>query len=153
MTERTATPRDERPLISAGREEGHPLIAAPGADEEPRAANQRALEGWQGPLLFWSCVVYTVFHLLVLNVFPMETWAYRLLHVAGALMIGFGLMATRAFEAPRHGPALTPGLERAAAWAAGALGLYALVCVLGAYVLRAVAGMPNPPPWVFATFG
>ena len=68
-------------------------------DEEVRAANQRALDGWPGRLFVALAIAYTAFHLLVLNLFPLETWAFRILHVAGALVLGFIFVAARPFSA------------------------------------------------------
>ena len=65
------------------------LIIARDVDDEPASGNQRSLTGFSHHFVFWYCVVYTAWHLLVLNVFPLETWAFRTLHVAGGLGIGF----------------------------------------------------------------
>jgi TRAP transporter 4TM/12TM fusion protein len=90
---------------------------------------------------------------VVLNVVPVETWAYRIIHIAGALMIGFGLVAARTFLAERVEPVTMPKPELLATGIAGALGLYAFACIVAAFALWYVAGVPNPPPWVFETFG
>ncbi len=128
-------------------------MIAHGVDEEPPATNQRRPDGWEGHGLYWFCVIYTLFHLLVLNVFPMETWAYRIIHVAGGLMIGFALMATRPFSRGALVPGMPSALTLVGTAIAGALGVYALLCVAYAWVMREFAGVPNPPPWVFTSFG
>ena len=128
-----------------------PVIAS-GVDDEPAAVNERVLGSWQGHLLYWFCVAYTLFHLLVLNVFPLETWTYRILHIGGALMIGFGLMAWGAFGAEVAQP--RPDLSRRVPAAiALALALYGAACVAAAWLMRELGGIPNPPPWVFTTAG
>lgn len=42
-------------------------------------------------------IAYSLFHLITLNVLPMETWTYRIIHVAGALILGFGLFTGARF--------------------------------------------------------
>jgi TRAP transporter 4TM/12TM fusion protein len=125
-------------------------VVASGVDDEPVVANERVLGSWQSHLLYWFCVAYTLFHLLSLNVYPLETWTYRILHVAGGLMIVFGLMAWRAFatgdEQRSHDLVrLVP-----AALALGLAGAAALA-IAAAWLLREVGGVPSPPPWVFDT--
>ena len=66
-------------------------ILAEGVDEEIIEPNRRLFSGWQWALFASMAVIYAVFHLVSLNVFPMETWSYRIIHVAGALVLGFGL--------------------------------------------------------------
>jgi TRAP transporter 4TM/12TM fusion protein len=127
-----------------------PVIVS-GVDDEPAVVNERVLGSWEGHLLYWFCVAYTLFHLLSLNVFPLETWTYRILHVAGGLMIGFALMAWRAFPA-EEAPARLDMLRLVPTAISGGLALYALLAVAGAWLLREF-GTPNPPPWVFDTMG
>jgi TRAP-type uncharacterized transport system fused permease subunit len=66
-------------------------IIAKGVDEEASASNERGLMGWQYHLVFVACVVFTLFHLIVLNVAPLETWAFRIIHVAFGLAIGYAI--------------------------------------------------------------
>ena len=44
-------------------------------------------------------------HLYTLNVAPMETWSFRIVHVAGALVLGFILFAGARFVSAEEGPA------------------------------------------------
>ncbi|MGP1396458.1 MAG: TRAP transporter permease [Inquilinaceae bacterium] len=126
-------------------------IVAAGVDEELPAGNQRSLTGWQGPALFWVCVVYTVFHLVSLNVYPLETWAYRILHIAGGLVIGFALMAAWSVDrAPSAGPMALA--QRVLMAIAVPTGVWALFCVVYAGGVQ-LAGGGAPPSWVFAWFG
>ena len=46
-------------------------------DEDPLASNQRDFIGTRNLAIATMCVAYSVFHLLVMNVYPLETWAYR----------------------------------------------------------------------------
>ena len=65
------------------------------------AEQWRTPEGWQGRALFGLCVTYTAFHLVTLNLFPLETWTFRILHIFGGLVIGFAI-------APAHGASPQP---------------------------------------------
>ncbi|MET1413385.1 TRAP transporter permease [Roseibium sp. HPY-6] len=49
------------------------------------------LRGWQGLAFGFLCVFYAAWHLYSLNIAPLETWLFRILHIAGALVLGFGL--------------------------------------------------------------
>ncbi|KZD12362.1 TRAP transporter permease [Oceanibaculum pacificum] len=120
--------------------------------DEPPPTNERRLFGWERHLLVWSCIGYAVFHLLVLNVFPMETWSFRIIHVAGGLAIGFALVAAWSTETldGARGSWVTP-LELVPLAVAGATGLYAAFCIVYAFVMRDLAGVDMPPPWVFNT--
>ncbi|HDZ46607.1 hypothetical protein LCGC14_0453630 [marine sediment metagenome] len=72
-------------------------ILAEGVDEEIVEPNRRIFTGWQWALFASLAVIYAVFHLVTLNVLPMETWSYRIIHVAGALILGFGLFTGARF--------------------------------------------------------
>ena len=61
--------------------------------DEPPPSNERQLKGWQKLLLTVLCIGYATFHLMVLNVFPIETWSFRIMHVAGGLAIGYLMVA------------------------------------------------------------
>ncbi len=129
-----------------------PKVIAEGVDEEPSASNERQLSGVQHWVLFAFCALFTAFHLYSLNIDPMETWAYRLLHIGGALCIGFALMSSwrvdKATSAPRidilQAVALTVGLA-GVVWAG--------FCVAYAFYGREILGQEMPPDWVFARFG
>ena len=78
---------------------------------EPIAANQRRFDGWRARLMAWAAGLYAAFHLAALNglsiagmtgglidlpflpSFPVETWNFRIVHVAGALALGYLLYA------------------------------------------------------------
>lgn len=51
----------------------------------------RSLTGWQGRAFAILCVLYASWHLYSLNIAPLETWLFRILHITGALVLGFGL--------------------------------------------------------------
>ncbi|PAU73883.1 TRAP transporter permease, partial [Halomonas salipaludis] len=66
-------------------------LLAEGVDEEVIESNRRLFTGWQWALFGGLAVAYSLFHLITLNVLPMETWSYRVIHIAGALILGYGL--------------------------------------------------------------
>ena len=72
-------------------------ILAEGVDEEIVEPNRRIFTGWQWALFASLAIIYAVFHLVTLNVLPMETWSYRIIHIAGALILGFGLFTGARF--------------------------------------------------------
>ena len=102
MTDRDASVEDERP---------GPLepIVAEGVDEEPVEANRRDFVGRNYLIIATLAAIYAAFHMAALNgvsiedwtgielpflpTFPMETWNFRIVHVAGALFLGFLLFA------------------------------------------------------------
>jgi TRAP transporter 4TM/12TM fusion protein len=88
-------------------------VIAEGVDEEPIEANRRAFVGWRLIAIAWVAGLYAAFHMAALNglsierwtgielpflpTLPMETWNFRIFHVAGALLLGFLLFSARPF--------------------------------------------------------
>lgn len=72
---------------------------AAGVDAEVVTSNQRVFTGRTGVLFATACILYTAFHIGVMNFYPLETWIYRLSHVAGGLALGFIFFSARAFPA------------------------------------------------------
>ncbi|WP_411958370.1 TRAP transporter permease [Paracoccus homiensis] len=88
-------------------------VLAEGVDDEPIEANRRDFTGWRLRLVAWFAGLYAAFHMAALNglsikgwtgvtlpllpTFPMETWNFRIIHVAGALFLGFVLFSGRSF--------------------------------------------------------
>ena len=127
-------------------------VIAEGVDDEPAASNERVLIGWQGHAFFWFCAAFTAFHLLSLNVWPLETWTYRIVHVAGGLCIGFGLMAAYRLDKADESHRLNQ-VQMIPLAVAGVGVVWAIACVAIAYWYRHGMGVANPPPWVFSWFG
>ena len=108
-------------------------LSVEGVDDEPVEANRRLLVGWRYTVIATAAALYAAFHMAALNglsisewtgvtipllpSFPMETWNFRIVHVAGALALGFALFAGRDFTDDE-----TPALG----WAAYAMGALAL---------------------------
>ena len=74
-----------------------PESIADGVDEEVVEPNRRLFVGWQFLLFAALAIAYSGFHLFSLNVYPMETWSFRIVHIAGALILGYGLFAGARF--------------------------------------------------------
>jgi len=124
---------------------------ASSVDAETAAANQREFAGRRNMIVATLCVAYTVFHLFVMNVYPLETWTYRLIHVGGGLVLGFLLFgATTVMDgADRRGTLLS----RALLAIAGAGILYGLLGVVAIWISGTVMGEALPPKWALTTFG
>ncbi|MFW5678748.1 MAG: TRAP transporter permease [Pseudomonadota bacterium] len=119
-----------------------------GIEDEPQATNQRTPRHMVGALITGLCIFYTAFHLFALNVAPLETWTFRILHVAGGLVIGYALIASRSVAPPLPG-IVDPALLRPARLLALALALAAVAAFAWAWILREAGGLPNPPPHVW----
>jgi TRAP transporter 4TM/12TM fusion protein len=126
---------------------------AEGVDVEPRSFNQREFAGWMRYTIIAMCIGYTVFHIGVMNLYPLETWTYRLIHVAGGLVIGFLMFAS--FAVNEDNPAVRrTGLASMAVLLLAAAGiLYGLFCMLVAWGGWWFQGTAAPPAFVFGTFG
>ena len=71
---------------------GDPELAAKAAKAAENAevgGSQRVLRRWEQIVFFWSCVAFTMFHVWVLNFYPLDPWIYRSIHVAFGSAIGF----------------------------------------------------------------
>jgi TRAP transporter 4TM/12TM fusion protein len=95
-------------------------VIAEGVDEEPIEGNRRLFAGRAYLAIATLATVYAAFHMLALNgvsisdwtgvelpflpQFPMETWNFRIVHIAGALALGFLLFSAHAFHPDRAHP-------------------------------------------------
>ncbi len=89
-------------------------VVAEGVDDEPIENNRRLFVGKFGWFMAFYAGFYALFHMLALNgvsiseltgivvpylpAFPMETWNFRIIHIAGALGLGFLLFSGRNFS-------------------------------------------------------
>ncbi|MBD3898414.1 TRAP transporter permease, partial [Halomonas sp. ML-15] len=85
------TPDNHASAKTTAEEQDAADLLAEGVDEEVIESNRRLFTGWQWALFGGLAVAYSLFHLITLNVLPMETWSYRVIHIAGALILGYGL--------------------------------------------------------------
>jgi TRAP transporter 4TM/12TM fusion protein len=107
--------------------EDGPVIAQ-GVDEEPVEANRRIFDGPLLLVMSGMAMFYAMFHMAALNglsianltgvsipllpQLPMETWNFRIVHIAGALVLGFLMYAAHSFSDDET--AETPKLSRLA---------------------------------------
>ncbi|MCT4683678.1 MAG: TRAP transporter fused permease subunit [Roseicyclus sp.] len=90
------------------------VVVAEGVDEEPVEANRRLFTGTSYIVIATISTLYAMFHMLALNgvslsdwtgielpflpQFPMETWNFRIVHISGALALGYLLFSAHAFS-------------------------------------------------------
>nr|WP_286222820.1 TRAP transporter fused permease subunit [Marinobacter sp. LA51] len=118
-------------------------ILAHDVDEEPAEANRRLFKGGLLKFVTLLAIAYSAFHLYTLNIAPLETWSFRIVHIAGALVLGFMLFAGARFVSAEEGSAR----HRWTTWfAAAALlpALYALYQTFSFYQL-VQGGTPRIP--------
>jgi TRAP transporter 4TM/12TM fusion protein len=131
MTAETAKPLEDH------------VVIAEGVDEEPVEGNRRLYVGRTLLVFSIMAAVYAAFHMAALNglsikamtgglvdlpflpSLPMETWNFRIVHIAGCLILGFTLYSATRFDDPDAGrPKVTTYLGWAlmipALWALGA---------------------------------
>ena len=129
-----------------------PVVATAAVDDEPPAGNQRVFTGSRHMIIAIACAAYSLFHLLVMNVYPLETWTYRLLHLGGGLALGFLLFGAYGLD-PEKEDESGHSLSKPLLFAAGAGILYgalAIAVIWGNWWLR---GEALPPAWTIGTFG
>jgi TRAP transporter 4TM/12TM fusion protein len=61
------------------------------AQEAEFGGSERKLQGWQDSLIYWVCAAFTAFHLVVLNLYPLDPLLFRSMHVSWGSVIGFAL--------------------------------------------------------------
>ncbi|MCE8035838.1 MAG: TRAP transporter fused permease subunit [Halomonas sp.] len=104
---------DTHPGASEEAIDKAPESIAEGVDEEVVESNRRLFSGWQFLLLAAMAIAYSSFHLITLNAIPMETWSFRIVHIAGALILGYSFYAGCRFAGEA-------GTQRSPAWLAWA---------------------------------
>ncbi len=129
-------------------------IVSQGADEEPPAGYERDLAPGMARLAFIAAsVIYAAWHLYVLNIAPLETWTFRILHVAGALSLGFALALPIAGKPEGMWPS-APAKARLGADALAAALLAWPLLALGMAWFGVLSGAaPKPSIGAFAGFG
>jgi TRAP transporter 4TM/12TM fusion protein len=78
--------------MSTNIKDADPEVKAPVADEE-FIGTRRILRSWELKLVAVLCITFTIFHLLVLNVYSLEPLLFRAIHVGWGLTIGFLISA------------------------------------------------------------
>ncbi|MFN3509041.1 MAG: TRAP transporter permease [Allorhizobium sp.] len=128
-------------------------ILAHNVDEEPVASNQRLHADWVNKAIIVLCIAYTAFHIGVMNLYPLETWTYRLIHVCGGLFLGFLIYS--AVQLPNTAP--EQARRNPIEWLlllAGVGGIgYGFVMIAYAWGAYWIVGNARPPAFVFSSFG
>ncbi|MEO0666499.1 MAG: TRAP transporter fused permease subunit [Pseudomonadota bacterium] len=99
---------------------------------------------------FLLCALYSAWHLYVLNIAPLETWTFRIMHIAGALLLGFGTTAALAIRPAMDGTSGRLSVYLGGVALAGTT--VALGCLLAAMALME-QGASAPPDWTLAYYG
>ncbi|MFN3970095.1 MAG: TRAP transporter permease [Gemmobacter sp.] len=129
-------------------------LLAKGVDDEIITANQRVPEGMVKWAVVTLCVLYTAFHIGVMNLYPLETWTYRLIHVGGGLAIGFLLFSSTIFGAAGEPVRGLPRTTYLAVMAPGAIAiLLALVQAVGFYLTGEGVGQASARTAMVWSFG
>jgi TRAP transporter 4TM/12TM fusion protein len=84
--------------MTAKSEERLSAEAAERALDVEYGGRQRPLSGWTAQLIFWLGVFYVVFHLVVLNIHPIDPWVFRTFHVSIGSVLGFAIYGARAHD-------------------------------------------------------
>ena len=135
--------------MSASFESGQSdRVIAEGVDDEPPAGNQRSLHGWRKWALYWIGALFVAYHILNLNVLGIETWAFRISHIAGGLFIGFLLVSAWTIDTGRLRIPAGPG-QVLAGVLGGLAGVWAVALAAIAVALR-ISGAAEPD-WIFGT--
>ncbi|MEM1164104.1 MAG: hypothetical protein AAGJ28_24500, partial [Pseudomonadota bacterium] len=117
------------------------------AELDRKAENPNAL---LPRIAFLFCALYSAWHLYVLNIAPLETWTFRIVHIAGALILGFGMSAALSVNK------VPEGKPHSMAYWLGGVALIgttvALVSVIAAY-LTFTPGEMAPPEWTLVAYG
>lgn len=140
---------------SIGAASADSAMIASGVDAEIVTGNQRVPTGIAGKVIIALCILFTSFHVGVMNLYPLETWTYRLIHVGGGLALGFLLFSSMLFadEAVPGRRGLSRGLYLALL-APGALAVAAaFVQAVGFFVTGEGVGQAAAKTALVASFG
>ncbi|MEQ6890191.1 TRAP transporter permease [Halomonas sp. CS7] len=118
-------------------------VNAEGVDDAAVESNRRLYTGWQWLLFGALAIAYSSFHLISLNVYPLETWSFRIVHIAGALILGYGLYAGTRFADEEHRP--SPAWLSWVSYALLIPAVYALVRVVMMYQAMSGGAMRIDP--------
>jgi TRAP-type uncharacterized transport system fused permease subunit len=126
---------------------------ATGVDREIVMSNQRVFKGWAYYVVATLCILYTAFHIGVMNLYPLETWTYRLAHVTGGLTLGFILFSATVFDPDMARGERRSPLQWALLGVSGALLLLAFGQIVVAIATGDLVVTGSPPEKMLNTFG
>ncbi|MEM8819745.1 MAG: TRAP transporter fused permease subunit [Pseudomonadota bacterium] len=100
------------------------------------------------------CILYAAWHLYVLNIAPLETWSFRILHIAGTLILGFAMTVALAPTDAAETDAVELGRPATAiGLVLSILGAVAIAVAAAALVAMGLADEPPGPDWAASWFG
>jgi hypothetical protein len=148
----TQSDRGDIPSSESLTDLDEPIKVTDAVDEDPPASNQRIFSGGRNYAFATACAAYTLFHLLVMNLYPLETWTYRLLHLGGGLALGLLLFGAHGVDAekPRPDRSLASTVLLGLSAAGILYGAMAMALVWGNWWL---IGDATPPMWTVTSFG
>ncbi|RMA42465.1 TRAP transporter permease [Rhodophyticola porphyridii] len=139
-------------------------VLAEGVDEEPIEQNRRLYHGKAHLLVAILSTVYAGFHIAALNglsietmtgldlpflpQFPMETWNFRIVHIAGALALGFLLFSARMFGDDTNRRAGLPSLAGLALLIPAFIAMFTtfqFIALVSSDTLPEMGGLPTWP--------
>lgn len=85
-------------MTAINKDDAGPALIADGVDSEIYTSNQRIPLGRTQLVVAALCVLYTMFHVGVMNLYPLEPWVYRLIHVGGGLGLAFILFSSGLYK-------------------------------------------------------
>jgi TRAP transporter 4TM/12TM fusion protein len=68
-------------------------VSADAALVEETLSNERRLVSWQHYIFYGLAIGFVLFHLYTLNIYALDPWVFRSIHLAWASVIGFALFA------------------------------------------------------------
>ena len=112
-----AEPTNNTDITMPAPSEDQTAVMAQGVDDEPIEGNRRLFTGKAYLAIATLSTLYAMFHMIALNgvsisdwtglelpllpQFPMETWNFRIVHIGGALALGFLLFSAHTFHADK----------------------------------------------------
>ncbi len=150
MTSEKSTVREQN-AARDGAEKSFVEQQSAQVDEEVATGNQRIFEGSRHLVVAAGCVLYSLFHLFVMNIYPLETWAYRLSHVGGGLILGYMIYAARGVSlAGKVSAGLVPNLLLAVSAISIGFSAVMILVIWGGWLFL---GEQIPPSWSLQYFG
>ncbi|MEM8571776.1 MAG: TRAP transporter permease [Pseudomonadota bacterium] len=116
------------------------------------SASASAASLWSGRIIGGLCAAFAAWHLYALNIAPLETWTFRILHVAGFLSLGF--LGVAVVERIEEHPKKSGGID--VRRLGDLLGMTALGITLLSAATFAIMWSSEPtqaPGWAVASFG
>lgn len=94
-------------MTATAKDDAAPALIAEGVDSETYTSNQRIPVRSTQFFVASLCVIYTMFHVGVMNLYPLEPWTYRLIHIGGGLALGFILFSSSVYKKTATAPKIS----------------------------------------------